>query len=250
MLLLCLLLASLTELVKAQSPSIEGFIKTSDGKPVPFASVQIKSTGQGVVADESGHFLLHAGPGATLVISAANFETQEITPGQSTNLLVTLKGSFYLQDVVVTAMGIKRSRNALPYSAQTVAAADLNRTPGPNFVNNLTGKVAGLQVSSSNTLGGSNNVILRGYKSLTQNNQALFVVDGVPYDNSNQSLSGSDLGNVASDINPDDIESVTVLKGAAASALYGSRAANGVIVVTTKKGHRRCAVDLRRQCSG
>lgn len=235
-LLLCLLLGSLPGIVKAQSPSIEGIVKSNDGKPIPFASVQIKNNGQGVVADESGHFLIHADPGAVLIISAANFETQEIQAGQNGRLVVTLKASLYLQDVVVTALGIKRARNALPYSTQTVSAAELDRTPGPNFINNLTGKVAGLQVSSSNTLGGSNNVILRGYKSLTQNNQALFVVDGVPYDNSNQSLSGSDLGNVASDINPDDIESVTVLKGAAASALYGSRAANGVIVVITKSG--------------
>src|SRR5882757_2862644 len=138
---------------------------------------------------------------------------------------------------VTTALGIKRSRNSLPYATQQVSAAELNRTPNTNFINNLSGKVAGLQVTASNALGGSSNVILRGSKSLTQSNQALFVVDGVPYDNSTQNLGGYDLGNPASDINPDDIESVTVLKGAAASALYGSRAANGVIVLTTKKAN-------------
>ncbi len=138
---------------------------------------------------------------------------------------------------VTTALGIKRSRNSLPYATQQVSAAELNRTPNTNFINNLSGKVAGLQVTASNALGGSSNVILRGSKSLTQSNQALFVVDGVPYDNSTQNQGGYDLGNPASDINPDDIESVTVLKGAAASALYGSRAANGVIVLTTKKAN-------------
>ena len=138
---------------------------------------------------------------------------------------------------VTTALGIKRSRNSLPYATQQVSAAELNSTPNTNFINNLSGKVAGLQITASNALGGSSNVILRGSKSLTQSNQALFVVDGVPYDNSTQNLGGYDLGNPASDINPDDIESVTVLKGAAASALYGSRAANGVIVLTTKKAN-------------
>jgi len=137
--------------------------------------------------------------------------------------------------LVTTALGIKRTRNSLPYATQQVSVAELNRTPATNFLNNLSGKVAGLQVTASNALGGSANVILRGVKSLTQTNQALFVVDGIPYDNSTQNQGGYDLGNPASDINPDDIESVTVLKGAAASALYGSRAANGVIVITTKK---------------
>lgn len=141
--------------------------------------------------------------------------------------------------VVTTALGIKRTRNSLPYATQQISAGELNRTPNTNFINNLSGKIAGLQITASNALGGSSNVILRGSKSLTQSNQALFVVDGVPYDNSTQNLGGYDLGNPASDINPDDIESVNVLKGAAASALYGSRASNGVIIITTKKRNNK-----------
>jgi TonB-linked SusC/RagA family outer membrane protein len=140
---------------------------------------------------------------------------------------------------VTTALGIKRSRNSLPYATQQISGAELNRTPNTNFVNNLSGKIAGLQITGSNALGGSSNVILRGLKSLTQPNQALFVVDGVPYDNSTQNLGGYDLGNPVSDLNPDDIESINVLKGAAASALYGSRAAQGVIIITTKRARSK-----------
>lgn len=156
-------------------------------------------------------------------------ETGTPVPGATVRILDSV--------LVTTALGIRRTRNSLPYATQQVTAGELNRTPNTNFINNLSGKVAGLQITASNALGGSSNVILRGSKSLTQSNQALFVVDGVPYDNSTQNLGGYDLGNPASDINPDDIESVTVLKGAAASALYGSRAANGVIVLTTKKAN-------------
>lgn len=140
-----------------------------------------------------------------------------------------------LDSIVVTAYGIKRNATQLVYAAQTVGAKELSWVPTSNFTNALSGRVAGLQITSSNAIGGSNNIILRGFKSLTQNNQALVVVDGVPFDNSNQSLNGTDLGNVAADWNPNDIASITVLKGAASAALYGSRAANGVLLITTKK---------------
>ncbi|WP_431210692.1 TonB-dependent receptor plug domain-containing protein [Puia sp. P3] len=145
---------------------------------------------------------------------------------------------------VTTALGIKRTKNSVAYATQQISGDAVTKTMNTNFVDNMSGKVAGLQITSSNTMGGSNNVILRGMKSLTQTNQALFVVDGVPYDNSNLSTNNQsgqgyyDLGNNASDINPNDIESISVLKGAAASALYGSRGSNGVILVTTKKGSR------------
>ena len=218
---------------------VEGTVTGRDGKPLAYASVQVKGANAGVVTDENGHFSIEAGKGAVLVVSATSFETQEVPVQNAANLSIVLKGSIYLQDVVVTALGIKRTRNSLPYATQQVTSEDLNRTPTTNFINNLSGKVAGLQITESNELGGTSNVILRGFKSLTQNNQALFVVDGVPFDNSNQSLGGYDLGNVASDINPDDIESITVLKGAAASALYGSRASNGVIEIVTKRANNR-----------
>ncbi len=135
----------------------------------------------------------------------------------------------------MTALGLRRTKSSLTYSAQQITGAELNTTPNTSFLDGLSGKVAGLTITSNNGLGGSDNVILRGFKSLTQTNQALFVVDGVPFDNTTQNQSGYDLGNVVSDLNPENIESLTVLKGAAASALYGSRASNGVIEITTKK---------------
>jgi TonB-linked SusC/RagA family outer membrane protein len=148
-----------------------------------------------------------------------------------------------LDEVVVTALGISREKKTLGYAVQQVAGEELNTVKSSNFVTGLSGKVSGLQIKNSTTFGGSTNVLIRGASSLTQNNQALFVIDGVPIDNANvnsteqlNGRSGFDYGNTASDINPNDIESISVLKGAAASALYGSRAAAGVILISTKKG--------------
>lgn len=151
-----------------------------------------------------------------------------------------------IEGVVVTALGIKREKKALGYSSQEVKGDDVNRAPTANFLNNLSGKVAGLDIKQGTNFGGSTNVVLRGFKSIDGNNQALFVVDGVPILNSNVNSTdqktgraGYDYGNTASDINPNDIESINVLKGAAATALYGSRAQNGAIIITTKKGSKR-----------
>ncbi len=150
-----------------------------------------------------------------------------------------------MSEVVVTALGIKRAKNTLPYAAQTVQGEDVSRLRSGNAFSALSGKVSGLQINQGNGLGGSTNIVIRGMKSITGNNQALFVVDGVPVDNSinnrtNQQTGrgGYDYGNAAADINPDDIENINVLKGAAATALYGSRAANGVIMITTKKAKK------------
>ena len=154
-----------------------------------------------------------------------------------------------LGEVVVTAFGITRSRGEVPYAAQTVTGDEVAKSRSNNFVQNLSGKVAGLDIKQTNSLGGSTNVILRGTKSITGDNQALFVIDGVPFSNANTNTAdqktargGFDYGNAAADINPDNIESVTVLKGAAASALYGSQGANGVILITTKKDRRAWAL--------
>ena len=220
----------------AQPNAVHGRVADSTGTALAYATVQVKGTRKAVAADASGHFTINAASGDILLATATGYLPAAITvPENPSNLSIVLQGSS-LQQVVVTALGIRRTRNSLPYATQQITAADLNRTATTNVVNNLSGKIAGLQISSSNALGGASNVILRGYKSLTQTNQALFVVDGVPYDNTTQNQSGYDLGNAASDINADDIESVTVLKGAAASALYGSRASNGVIMINTKKG--------------
>ena len=148
-----------------------------------------------------------------------------------------------LDEVVVTALGMTREKKSLGYATQDVDGAEVTTVKDANFVNSLSGKVAGVQIKSSGTLGGSANVVIRGSSSLTGNNQALFVVDGMPISNSTGNSSdvargrgGYDYGNAAMDINPEDIENISVLKGAAATALYGSRASNGVVLITTKSG--------------
>lgn len=231
-----LLLASLLSL--AQTQTINGRLLDNKGEPIPGATIKVKNSSQSTISDAQGHFSLTVSPDAILQLTSIGFQRIEIRAGDPAITHLTLQHAEGSLDsvLVTTALGIRRTRNSLPYATQQVSAEELNRTPNTNFLDNLSGKVAGLQITESNALGGSDNVILRGFKSLTQNNQALFVVDGVPYDNSTQNLGGYDLGNPASDINPDAIESVNVLKGAAASALYGSRAANGVIIITTKHG--------------
>ncbi len=226
----------------AQTKNVTGRITDQQGQPVPFASVKVKGTKSGTSADADGYFLIKAKPGDVLVASGTGFNLKEATiEGDGTVVIqITRKEANLTEVVVTTALGIKRNRNTLPYSAQQITGDDLSKTAVTmNPVSNLSGKISGLQITQENSMGGSTNVILRGIKSLTQSNQALFVIDGVPYDNTNQSQQGIDLGNSGADINPDNIESVSVLKGAAASALYGSRASNGVIMVTTKKGNKK-----------
>lgn len=243
---LCLFMASLLYLnANAQKRTVTGKVVDSAGAPIPNVSVRLRSTHAGVNTGEDGTFRITAASSDVLQFSNVGFEAQEIRVGARSEFSVTLHRSAQsLNEVVVTALGIRRSKNSLPYATQQITGEQVNQVVTTNFVDNLSGKVAGLQVTSSNTMGGSNNVILRGMKSLTQSNQALFVVDGVPYDNSNNSTGGYDLGNAVSDINPDDIESVSTLKGAAASALYGSRGSNGVILITTRKGSRNKATSI------
>ena len=235
----------------AQSRTISGKVLDSKGTPVPFATVSVKGTTTGVSADANGNFSILTKTGETLIVSAASFTEQEFKVGAEDTLNITLQPKGSLQEVVVTSLGIRRTRNQVPYAAQQLTGDEVSKTRSGNFVQNLTGKVAGLDVKQTNTLGGSTNVILRGTKSITGDNQALFVVDGVPYNNANTNTAnqrtgrgGYDFGNSAADINPDDIASITVLKGAAASALYGSQGANGVILITTKRGNKGLNVTI------
>ncbi len=217
---------------------------TGDGDVLIGASVAVKGASGGARTGNDGKYTVDVPAGATtLVFSYTGFATQEVALGASNVVDVELKDNTQLEEVVVTALGISRYKNELAYSAQKVEGSEVTRTRDNNITNSLAGKVAGLQVKRNNNLGGSTNIVLRGSKSLLGDNQALFVIDGVPVDNSNTNTTnqrtaraGYDYGNAAGDINPDDVESVTVLKGAAASALYGSRATNGVIMITTKKG--------------
>lgn len=228
--------------------SVTGTVTDADnGGTLPGVSVQVKGTSIGTVTDMDGKYSLQIPEdAAALVFSFVGMKTQEVAYSGQTVINVDLKTSAEkLDEVVVTALGVSREKKSLGYATQEVQGDDLNQVARDNFINSISGKVAGVQIKNNTNLGGSSNIIIRGNSSLTQNNQALFVIDGVPVDNSltNNSgqttgRSGFDYGNPASDINPDDIESINVLKGAAASALYGSRAANGVIMITTKTGKK------------
>jgi len=229
----------------AQDRTITGRITSAeDGSPLPGVNVVVRGTTNGTVTDVNGKYTITAPAGSTLVFSFIGLKSQEIAIGERSALDVSMdQDAQQLTEVLVTAQGIEKTKNELAYSAQKVDGSAVSQTRDNNFVNALSGKVAGVQITRPNSMGGSTNVVIRGNKSLTGNNQALFVVDGVPIDNSNtnnatqqQGQGGYDYGNAAADINPDDIESINVLKGAAASALYGSRASNGVVMITTKKG--------------
>lgn len=238
-------------IVSAQTRLISGKVTDSKGAPVAGATIKLKD-GTAVAADQEGNFKINAKTGDVLSVSTVDFEVSTLKVGtESTVQVLMVSRENNLSEVVVTAMGIRRNKNTLPYAAQSISGDDVSKTRGGNAASALSGKISGLQVIQGNGIGGSTNVVIRGTKSLTGNNQALFIVDGVPIDNSNTNSAdqrtgrgGYDYGNAAADINPDDIETVNVLKGAAATALYGSRAANGVIMITTKKAKRGLGITI------
>jgi TonB-linked SusC/RagA family outer membrane protein len=250
--LLLTLLLSATLLATAQSGVITGKVVDEGGTPITGASIMIKGTSAGVAADAKGNFRIDAKPGDVLVISAIGIPSKEATVGSGTSLTVTLaRQSQTLSEVVVTAVGITRAKRALGYATTTVKGEELTKARETNIVNSLAGKVAGVRITSqSGTVGGSSKIVIRGVTSIVGGNQPIFVIDGLPVDNSSQQINtistssvpqgsaGADFGNRAGDINPDDVESITVLKGAAATALYGARAKNGAIIITTKKGRK------------
>ena len=232
--------------VFSQSRLLTGTVSDSKGEPVPLASIRIKGSSIGTTASETGQFSISvSGDNPVLIISATGFATQEISIGSSNSYNVRLTETGTLSEVVVTALGISKEKKALGYATQEVKAAELNRNHQPNVLNALQGKVAGVTISSVGGGPGQGATIrVRGINSLdvNQSNDPLFVIDGVILDNSTSVLgAGSgynvrNMGNRTSDINPEDIESINVLKGGAATALYGLRGASGVIVITTKKG--------------
>jgi TonB-linked SusC/RagA family outer membrane protein len=233
-----------------QNPrKITGQVKDEAG-PVAFATITETNATNSVTSDINGNFTITI-KGNQLTISAVDHAPQTVSVvGEVVNVNLA-RTSGQLQEVVVTALGIRRTKNQVPYAAQQISGEDVSKNRGSNFITNLSGKVSGLDIKQTNTLGGSTNVLIRGFKSITGDNQALFVIDGVPFNNANTNTTnqrtgrgGFDYGNAAADINPDDIESLTVLKGAAASALYGSQGANGVILVTTKKGSRGLGITV------
>jgi len=236
----------------AQEKSISGTVTSkSDGGALPGVSVVVKNTTRGTETDFDGKYTIKASVGDTLVFSFVGMQTYSviITPNATTIDAQLEDGDNILDEVVVTALGIKKERKTLTYSAQDVKGDDLTKVKQTNPINSLSGKSAGLTITrSSSGVGGATKVVLRGNSSTTNNNP-LYVIDGVPMSNngngqtgdSGRGIFGGDAGNrdggdAMSLINPDDIESITILKGASAAALYGSQGANGVILVTTKQG--------------
>lgn len=230
--------------VMQQTKKITGVVVDETGFPVTGANVIEKGTTNGVITDLDGNFTLEVADGATIEISFIGYTTQEIVVKGQTNFNVKLaEDTQKIDEVVVTALGIKRQSRSLGYSTTQVQGEDFTLARDPNLGNALSGKVAGVSVSGNATgAGGSSRVIIRGNASLTGNNMPLYVVDGVPFSNQNLGSAGTwggmDMGDGLNNINPDDIESIQVLKGAAASALYGYRGGNGAILITTKSGKK------------
>ena len=227
---------------------IRGRVLDEEGNPLSGVTVQVKGANTSTVTNTDGEFSIDAGSNAILVFSSVGFITREIAATSNAVAGVRLetdkKG---LSEVVVTALGISREKKSLGYATQKVDGAQLNESPSSNFVNGIAGKVAGVQISGTGAVGGSSRITIRGESSLNmQGNQPLFVIDGVPVGNDgvNNWSANADYGNSAAEVNPADIESMNVLKGPAAAALYGSRAANGAIVITTKKGSARKGMDV------
>ena len=241
LLLLLSTVAFLCTVAYAQTVPIRGTVKNSKGVAIPAATVKVKSSQKGTQTDENGNFTISVEPGKTLIISAVDYDAIEVKAQDNVGVVLKEKNN-NLTEVVVTANAIKREQRSLGYAAPTIKAEELTTGQSSSARTDLSGRVAGINVTSSTGApGGSTRVVLRGGSSITGNNEALIVVDGVPYDNSDHiagpnNLSAVTFGNRGNDINPDDIASVTVLEGPAAAALYGARASNGALMITTKSG--------------
>ncbi|MDB5011237.1 MAG: SusC/RagA family TonB-linked outer membrane protein [Mucilaginibacter sp.] len=232
----------------AQNRTVKGKVTDDRGAPIPGVTVTVKSTTQRTSTDVDGNYNLKVdAPNAILVFSHIGLTSQEIPVTKKFVIDVKLSEKVAgLNEVVVTALNISREKRSLGYSEQGVNVDELTEARAPNITDLLDGKVAGLQITTSGQSTGSTRVIIRGPNSLTGNNQPLWVVDGVPIDNtdSNGQVGNLDYGNNAADLNPDDIASIVVLKGPNAAALYGSKAANGAILVTTKKGKKGAGLGI------
>lgn len=240
---------TITPKSKTTVKKIQGSITDESGETVIGANIKIKGEATGTISDMEGKFSLDVPMGATLEISYVGYASQDIAVNNANPLKIRLTpNNQELSELVVTALGIKRKESSLTYSVQQVNGDELTRSKDPNMINALAGKTSGVQISRSSAgLGGSAKVEIRGARSISGNNQPLYVIDGVPMINSTSEQAFSvmggtsdganrDSGDGISNLNPDDIESINILKGASAAALYGSQAANGVILISTKKG--------------
>ncbi|ULQ56110.1 SusC/RagA family TonB-linked outer membrane protein [Flavihumibacter rivuli] len=229
----------------AQQRQVSGKVTNAKGEPLNAASVLVKGGNSGTSTNEEGNFNLVVNDNnAVLVVSSAGYQQQEVKVGNRSIISIVLKEGDNMEEVVVTAFGVKREKRALGYSAQEIKGTDLVNARQPNVLNAMQGKLAGVQINSTGGAPGQGSrIVIRGIKSLdpSKDNQPLFVIDGIIMDNSTTTgLSGNDqsglrgMSNRAADINPDDIETLSVLKGGAATALYGQAGSNGVVVITTK----------------
>lgn len=223
--------------------TVKGKVLDENGDPIIGASVKVKGTKNATVTDIDGNFAFEVPESSVLVVSYLGYTDKEINADAKDMTISMRENSEVLNEVVVTALGIKRSEKALSYNVQKLGGEDLNTVKNTNFMNSLSGKIAGVNINASAAgMGGATRVVMRGPKSITQSNQALYVIDGVPV--TDRSQGELDNGRYSSqpgsqgiaDVNPEDIESISVLSGPAAAALYGSAAAQGVIMITTKKG--------------
>ena len=242
-----LAVACLTSVSYAQTRQVSGKVTSSEGLPIAGASVSVIGGSVATQTDAAGNFTLNVPQGARLSVSYVGYNAQTVIVGNSSTLSIVLDSDdLALEEVVVTALGITRDKKSLGYAAQEVKGDVLTAARGNNALQSLSGNVAGAVVSApSSSLGGSTRIVLRGIGSLTGENKPLIIVDGIPMNNSNynsanaeRGAGGRDYGDAGFDINPDDIESVNVLKGGPASALYGARAANGVVLIKTKSAKR------------
>jgi TonB-linked SusC/RagA family outer membrane protein len=241
------LMSVIVQLAIAQKRTITGVVREQKSNELlPGVTILEKGTDNGTITNANGEFTISVNEGAIIIVSFIGLETKEIPIGSSSNLIITIAPTAeWVDEVVVTAMGIKRETKMLGYSVQAVKGDEIVKVKEPNLINSLNGKVAGLNITNSGGgAGASSQIVIRGSASLTGDNQPLFIVDGIPIDNSTTSAdydgglgaTSTYSGNRAMDLNSDDIESITVLKGPAAAALYGLKAASGAIVITTKKG--------------
>ena len=243
--------AKSTSVSQEEKKTITGRITDAKGEPLIGVTIMEKGTTNGSITDYDGNYTLSAASNAVLQFSYIGYQSVEMSVEGKTVIDITMnEDTEVLDEVVVTALGIKREKKMLGYAVQELKSDELNKTGDPSVTSALQGKVAGLQMNTSATgLGGSTKITIRGNSSLSDNNQPLWIVDGVPFsDNSSSDASffgGVDRGGASLDINPDDIESISVLKGPNAAALYGSRAGNGVILVTTKKGSKKDGFGVR-----
>lgn len=240
-----------------QNNVYQGTIHDQNGLPIPGATIAELGTKNVAISDSDGKFRISSeSTNFSIRISFVGFQTTtvEIKNGQFDNTIILADSTEDLSEFVVTALGISREKQSLSSAVTTIGSRELSDVPQTNVINALSGQIAGVQVTNgSSGVGSSSRIIIRGENSISGNNQALVVVDGVPISNEQitsdlfndgANIQEVDFGNGAADLNPDDIESVTILKGPGSAALYGARAANGVVLITTKKGSKKPGIGV------